>query len=103
MAAVQGFQRTASRMVRLPPNDPTDAAGWTRALLTDLAGWPECSAELLEAAWDVQASRLSEWSMNYNVYGIEMHPSGARVDFIDESCPVPFEVLEAVLGERLGL
>lgn len=90
-------------MVRFPPNDPTDAEGWTRALLTDLAGELDVAAEILEGAWDVQAGRLPEWSMTFNVYGVEMRPDGVRVDFIDESCLVPWEVFEVVLGERLGL
>jgi hypothetical protein len=64
-----------------PPDDAADALGWVRGLLTDLAGVPNFAAELLAAVWDVQAGRVAEWSMQYNVYGVEMRPDGARITF----------------------
>lgn len=91
-------------MVRFPPDDATDAEGWARALLTDLAGDPDSAAELLEAVWDVQAGRVSEWSMQYNVYGVEVRPGGARVTFNgdpDDGCPVPLDVLAVVVSRHL--
>ena len=93
-------------VVRFPPNDATDAEGWARAVLTDLAGLPECAAELLEAVWDVQAGRVSEWSVQYNVYGVEVLPGGARVTFEGDpgaGCPVPLDVLAAVVIAHLWL
>lgn len=93
-------------MVWFPPEDVMDAEGWTRALLSDLAGWTDSAAELLEAVWDVQAGRIPEWSMQYNVYGVEVQPGGARITFNgdhDDGCPVPLEVLTAVISTRLRL
>ncbi len=93
-------------VVRFPPDNETDAAEWTRALLTDLAGWPDSAAELLEAVWDVQDGRVPEWSMQYNVYGVEVLPGGARVTFNGnpaDGCPVPLDVLAAVVGAHLRL
>ena len=93
-------------MVMLPPDDTTDAPGWVRGLLTDLAGWPDDAAELLEAVWDVQAGRIPEWSMQYNVYGVEVLPGGARVTFgwsDPDACSVPLDVLAAVVAQHLRL
>jgi hypothetical protein len=94
----------ASRVVRFPPDDATDAEGWVRALLTDLAGDADSAAELLEAVRDVLADRLPEWSMQYNVYGINVRLIGARVTFNgnpDDGCPVPLDVLAAIVGRHL--
>lgn len=93
-------------MVNFPPDDTTDTEGWSRALLTDLAGWPEAATEILEAVWDVQAGRVSEWSMQYNVYGVEVRLSGAMITFNDtpdDGCSVPLEVLTAVVAMHLRL
>ncbi len=89
-------------MVWLPPDD-TDCEGWVKALLSDLAGWPDNATELLEAVWDVQSGRLTEYSMNYNVYRIEVLPAGARVMFIDDSCQVSLELLASVVARHLQL
>jgi hypothetical protein len=70
-------------------------------LLTDLAGQSDFATELLAAVWDVQSGRVAEWSMNYNVFGVEIRPDGARVTFLDDSCPVPLAVLAAVVGKHL--
>ncbi len=88
-------------VVRFPPLSTTDAEGWSRALLTDSAGQPDCASELLTAVWDVQSGQVPEWSMCYNVFGVELRPDGARVTFLDDSCPVPLEVLAAVLYKYL--
>jgi hypothetical protein len=89
-----------------PPDDAADAPGWVRALLSDLAGWPDSAAELLEAVWDVQAGRVPEWSMQYNVYGVAVQPGGARVTFNgdpNDGCPVPLDVLAAIVADHLRL
>ncbi|HEY1191454.1 MAG TPA: hypothetical protein VGE74_27715 [Gemmata sp.] len=90
-------------MVRFPPNDMNDAVGWSRALLSDLAGHPHFAAELLQAVWDVQSGRFAEWSVGYNVYGIEVLPGGATVRFLEDAAPVPLDVLVGVLADHLGL
>jgi hypothetical protein len=90
-------------MVRFPPDNTSDAGGWAKALLTDLAGWPDCTADLLEAVWDVQSGRASEWVMNYNVYTVVVQPDGAMVTFQEYSCRVPLGVLETVIAEHLGV
>jgi hypothetical protein len=90
-------------VVWFPPNDPSDAAGWARALLSDLAGRPHCAVELLQAVWDVQSGRFAEWSMGYNVYGVELLPAGAAIRFLDDTAPVPLDVLAEVLADHLGL
>jgi hypothetical protein len=89
--------------VRFPPGDAADAEGWARALLSDLAGWPDFAAELLEAVRGVQSGRVAEWSMRYNAYGVEVRPTGARVTFLDDSCPVPLDLLATVLTKHLRL
>lgn len=93
-------------MVWFPPDDSTDAEGWVRALLSDLAGWPDSAAELLEAVWDVQTGRVSEWGMQYNVYGVQVRPGGARVTFNgddNDGCPIPLEVLATIVSKHLRL
>lgn len=70
-------------------------------MLTDLAGQPKYTNELLTAVWDVQSGQIPEWSMIYNVFGVELQPDGARVTFLDDSCPVPLEVLARVLYKYL--
>lgn len=88
-------------MVEFPPRDTTNAQGWTRALLTDLAGAPEFAAELLEAVRDVQAGRITDWSMQYNAYGVQVSTDGAKVTFMGESCAVPLEVIAFVVTDHL--
>ncbi len=93
-------------MVWLPPDDVTDGERWVKALLSDLAGLPDNAAELPEAVWDVQSGRVAEWSMNYNVYGVEVLPGGARVTFgwsDPDACSVPLDVLAAVVAAHLRL
>lgn len=71
-----------------------------------MAGWPDLAAELREAVWDVQAARVPEWSMQYNVYGVEVLPDGARVTFgwsDPDACSVPLDVLAAVVAAHLRL
>ena len=89
-------------MVRFPPIEGADAEGWARALLTDLAGCPTHATELLEAVWDVESGRVEEWSMNYNVFGVELRSDGARIAFLDDSTSMPLAVLAAVVIEHLG-
>ena len=91
-------------VVQFPPHDANDAEEWARALLTDVAGWPDPAAELLEAVWDVQVGRIPEWSAYYNVYGVNVRPNGARITFDgfpNDGCTVPLEVLAAVVSKHL--
>ena len=87
-------------VVRFPPDDD-DAAGWVRGLLTDLAGDPEGAAELLDALRAAHRGEVAEWSMAYNVYAIRIEPGGAVVTFACDACPVPLDVLEAVVAEHI--
>ena len=87
-------------VVRFPPDD-NDAAGWVRGLLTDLAGGLEGAAELLAAVQAACRGEAAGWSMGYNVYAIRIEPGGAFVTFAGDSCPVPLDVLEAVVAQHL--
>jgi hypothetical protein len=81
--------------------DISDVEGWLQALLTDLAGLRDCASELLQAAWDVQSGQVHEWSIHYNVYGVEIRPTGARITFNEDSCQIPLELMERDLRNYL--
>ena len=88
-------------VVRFPPIEGTDAEGWARSLLTDLAGRSDLAIELLEAVWDVESGRVEEWTMNYYVFGVKLRPVGARITFLGDSSAVPLRDLAAVVIEHL--
>lgn len=90
-------------MILFPPDEHANTVDWANGLLSDLAGSHENSLELLEAVWDIQSGRLSEWSTTYNVYRVEIWRSCARITFLGDWCELPLHVLESAVGKRLDL
>lgn len=90
-------------MVKLPPDRMSDVDGWIRGLLTDLAGLPDVTTELLQTVTDAQNGKVSNWSIHYKTYGVDIGPEGAKVTFdaFSDSCLVTLETLATALNIHL--